>query len=109
MAAESAVIMPGSQGFIFGCWAMIVASMLPSRQPRARTAAMASFSSTMLSAKDRLHSDPGFHSRVVRCFEESNVPLEHLPSGIDTMTVVIHASHFLDREQEVLRDRKSVV
>jgi len=50
MAVDSAVIMPGSHGFIFGCWAMIVASMLPSRQPRARTAAMASFSSTMLSA-----------------------------------------------------------
>ncbi len=57
---------------------------------------------SIILAKDRLHSDPGFHSRVVRCFEESNVPLEHLPSGIDTMTVVVHASHFLDREQEVL-------
>ena len=41
MAPESAVIIPGSQGFIFGCWAMIVASMLPSCQPRARTAGMA--------------------------------------------------------------------
>ena len=59
------------------------------------------FCSIMI-AKDLMHSQPDFYRKVVQCFEENNIPLEHLPSGIDTMTVIVHESKFIEHEQEVL-------
>ena len=53
-------------------------------------------------AKDLMHSQPDFYRKVVQCFEENGIPLEHLPSGIDTMTVIVHESKFIEHEQEVL-------
>ena len=52
--------------------------------------------------KDLMHSEVGFCRNVVQSFEESGIPLEHLPSGIDTMTVVVQESKFVDKEQQVL-------
>ena len=60
------------------------------------------FCSIMI-AKDLMHSEPDFYRKVVHCFEENGVPLEHLPSGIDTMTVVVPEAKFVEREQRVLR------
>ena len=54
-------------------------------------------------AKDLMHSQPDFYRKVAQCFEENNIPLEHLPSGIDTMTVVVRESLFVEHEQDVLR------
>ena len=53
-------------------------------------------------SKDLMHSQPDFYRKVVQCFEENNIPLEHLPSGIDTMTVIVHESKFIEHEQDVL-------
>ena len=53
-------------------------------------------------AKDLMHSQPDFYRKVVQCFEENNIPLEHLPSGIDTMTVIVQEGRFIEHEQEVL-------
>ena len=53
-------------------------------------------------AKDLMHSQPDFYRKVAQCFEENNIPIEHLPSGIDTMTVIVHESKFIEHEQEVL-------
>ena len=53
-------------------------------------------------AKDLMHSQPDFYRKVVQCFEENNIPLEHLPSGIDTMTVIVQESKFIEKEQDVL-------
>lgn len=53
-------------------------------------------------AKDLMHSQPDFYRKVVQCFEEKNIPLEHLLSGIDTMTVIVHEDKFIENEQEIL-------
>ena len=53
-------------------------------------------------AKDLMHSQPDFYMKVAQCFEEERIPLEHLPSGIDTMTVIVQESKFIEHEQEVL-------
>lgn len=53
-------------------------------------------------AKDLMHSQPDFYRKVVQCFEENAIPLEHLPSGIDTMTVIVQEGKFIEHEQEVL-------
>ena len=49
-----------------------------------------------------MHSQPDFYRKVVQCFEEKNIPLEHLLSGIDTMTVIVPESKFIEYEQEIL-------
>ncbi|MBR4195890.1 MAG: aspartate kinase [Synergistaceae bacterium] len=58
---------------------------------------------SIIIAKDLMHSQPDFYRKVAQCFEENNIPLEHLPSGIDTMTVVVRESLFVEHEQDVLR------
>lgn len=54
-------------------------------------------------SKDLMHSEAGFYRKVVQAFEENNIPIEHLPSGIDTMTVVVSEAKFVDKEQNILR------
>ena len=66
------------------------------------------FCSIMI-AKDLMHSQPDFYRKVVQCFEENNIPLEHLPSGIDTMTVIVQESKFIEHEQEVLSRISKIV
>ena len=36
-------------------------------------------------------------------FEENDISFEHMPSGIDTMTVFVHQSEFEEKEQKVLQ------
>jgi len=57
---------------------------------------------SIIIAKDLMHSQPDFYRKVVQCFEEKNITLEHLLSGIDTMTVIVHESKFIENEQEIL-------
>lgn len=57
---------------------------------------------SIIISKDLMHSQPDFYRKVVQCFEENNIPLEHLPSGIDTMTVIVHENKFIEHEQDVL-------
>ena len=60
-------------------------------------------------AKDLMHSQPDFYRKVAQCFEENNIPLEHLPSGIDTMTVIVQEAKFIEHEQEVLSRISKIV
>jgi len=39
--------------------------------------------------KDRMNTEVGFGRRVLAVFEQFGLPFEHLPSGIDTMSVVV--------------------
>lgn len=41
--------------------------------------------------KSMMNAEVGFMRRVLSCFEELNVAVEHVPSGIDSMTVVFSA------------------
>lgn len=52
--------------------------------------------------KDMMNAEVGFGRRVLQAFEENGISFEHMPSGIDTLTVVVHQPEFLGREQEVL-------
>ena len=56
----------------------------------------------MLIAKDLMHSQPDFYRKVVQCFEENNIPIEHMPSGIDTMSIFVHREEFEEHEQNVI-------
>lgn len=41
--------------------------------------------------KSMMNSEIGFVRRVLSCFERLEIPIEHIPSGIDSMTVVFSA------------------
>jgi len=54
--------------------------------------------------KDMMNSEIGFGRKVLQAFEESGISFEHVPSGIDTMTVFVHQPEFEAHEQKVLAD-----
>ena len=54
--------------------------------------------------KDRMNSEVGFIRRVLEVFEENNVSIEHVPSGIDTISVVLETK-VLDSVRERLLTR----
>lgn len=57
---------------------------------------------TVTIEKDMMNSEIGFCRRVLQVFEEYGLSFEHMPSGVDTMTVVINTAEFIQHEQEVL-------
>lgn len=52
--------------------------------------------------KDMMNSEVGFGRKVLQVFEEYNISFEHMPSGIDTLSVMVHQSEFVDKEQSIL-------
>lgn len=57
---------------------------------------------TMLVTKAMMNSEVGFGRKVLQALEDNGISFEHIPSGIDTMTVVVHEDEFLSKEQRVI-------
>lgn len=54
--------------------------------------------------KDMMNSEIGFGRKVLEAFEKQGISFEHVPSGIDTMTVYVHQPEFEGKEQQVLAE-----
>lgn len=54
--------------------------------------------------KEMMNSEIGFVKKVLKAFETQGISIEHVPSGIDTMTVFVHQPEFEQHEQQVLAD-----
>lgn len=52
--------------------------------------------------KDMMNTEIGFGRKVLQAFEENGISFEHVPSGIDTMTVFAHQDEFMHKEQKVV-------
>lgn len=52
--------------------------------------------------KAMMNSEIGFGRKVLQAFEDNGISFEHVPSGIDTMTVFVHQDEFIDKEQKVV-------
>ncbi len=52
--------------------------------------------------KDMMNAEIGFCRKVLSVFEENNICIEHMPSGIDTMCILVHQDEFQEHEQVVL-------
>ena len=52
--------------------------------------------------KDMMNAEVGFVRKVLSAFEENGINFEHMPSGIDTMTVFVHEPEFAAKEQAVI-------
>jgi aspartate kinase len=49
-----------------------------------------------------MNSEIGFGRKVLSAFEDNGISFEHMPSGIDTLSVMVHQSEFEAKEQNVL-------
>lgn len=54
--------------------------------------------------KDQMNSEVGFVRKVLQAFEDQNISIEHVPSGIDTMTVFVSQDEFIEKEQSVVSE-----
>ena len=51
--------------------------------------------------KSMMNSEVGFGRKVLQVFEDQGISFEHIPSGIDTLTVYVHQDEFEEKEQQV--------
>ena len=49
-----------------------------------------------------MNAEIGFGRKVLQVLEEQGISFEHIPSGIDTMTIYIHQDEFAEKEQQVI-------
>ncbi len=52
--------------------------------------------------KAMMNSEVGFGRKVLGVFEKYGISFEHMPSGIDTMTIMVHQDEFEEYEQSVI-------
>ena len=52
--------------------------------------------------KAMMNSEVGFCHKVLGVFADNDISIEHMPSGIDTMTIFVHQDEFEEKEQEVI-------
>ena len=52
--------------------------------------------------KEQMNTEIGFGRKVLQAFEDYGISFEHVPSGIDTMTVFVHQDEFMHKEQKVV-------
>ena len=49
-----------------------------------------------------MNSEIGFGRKVLEVLEKNGIGFEHMPSGIDTMSIIVHQAEFEKKEQEIL-------
>ncbi len=54
--------------------------------------------------KDQMNQEIGFGKRMLEVLEKHNMSFEHLPSGIDTMSVVLSTADLKDQENAIISD-----
>ena len=59
--------------------------------------------------KDMMNQELGFGRKVLEIFEEYGISFEHIPSGIDTMSIVVHSAEFEAKEKEILEEIEETV
>ena len=53
--------------------------------------------------KDMMNSEVGFGRKLLEIFEDNDLPFEHLPSGIDTMSVVVSTALIEEKRDKLLQ------
>lgn len=54
--------------------------------------------------KNRMSSERGFIRRLAGIFEDFDIPIEHIPSGIDTVSVVVSNEEVAGRTEEIVEE-----
>lgn len=53
-------------------------------------------------AKNRMNAQVGFCKKLLEAFEENEISFEHLPSGIDTISVILPEEEFEKKEEAIM-------
>ena len=53
-------------------------------------------------AKNRMNAQVGFCKRLLEAFEENDISFEHMPSGIDTVSVILPADEYHKKKDAIM-------
>ena len=86
---------------------MIMASIpsIVKRRPVTGLAGKKGFTSILLQ-KTLMNEEVGFVARLLRIFEKEKISVEHCPTGIDTISIVVRTELLKEKENEVLDEIK---
>ena len=59
--------------------------------------------------KDMMNSEVGFGRKVLEVFEENEISFEHLPSGIDTMCVIVQSASIEGKQEKIINSLTRLV
>ena len=59
--------------------------------------------------KDMMNSEYGFGRRVLEVLEKERISFEHLPSGIDTMSIVVSSDSIEGRRERIIEKLNAAV
>lgn len=59
--------------------------------------------------KDRMNGEIGFTRKVLEILEKLNINFEHIPSGIDTMSIVLKTEYIADKKDLILSEINKAV
>ena len=59
--------------------------------------------------KDMMNSEVGFGRRVLEVFEKENISFEHLPSGVDTMSVIVSTDVLEGHRGRIIKELEEAV
>ncbi len=59
--------------------------------------------------KDMMNSELGFGRKVLEVFENHGISFEHMPSGIDTMSIVVRLDELSECEEDVIKSLRDAV
>ena len=65
--------------------------------------------STVFIEKSMMNGELGFARKVLSCFEYYNMSIEHMPSGIDTMSIIVADSELAGKEDVLLEKIRQTV
>lgn len=54
-------------------------------------------------AKNRMNAQVGFCKNLLEAFEENDISFEHLPSGIDTISVILPKEAYEDKKEDIMQ------
>lgn len=65
--------------------------------------------SSILIEKDMMNSEVGFTAKILNIIAAHGLSFEHLPSGIDTMSLILHTAHLEPVRDQVLAEIQEAV
>ena len=57
--------------------------------------------------KSMMNGETGFGAKLLYIFAKNDVPFEHCPTGIDTISVIVNSALFDSKREEILREIKN--
>lgn len=54
-------------------------------------------------AKNRMNAQVGFCKNLLEAFEENDISFEHLPSGIDTISVILPKEAYEEKKEDIMQ------